>query len=196
MRLPLTGCTADPRGRPGWVAASSAGLTWQPDTRAALSAPCVQAIHPSGHQWSPPPGNSRCEGAQHTAPHNRFTSASATAGSLQMPHESNEATTVRLPGTWYKDSIPTNKPTNQPTNPPKGSWGPRAVAHVDQLGPQKNFPESCECQAQRGSARATLWLTLFEPGNPRPLVAILSVAPHIALGEQLATLTLLCMSHQ
>ena len=28
MRLPLTGCTADPGGRPGWVAASSAGLTW------------------------------------------------------------------------------------------------------------------------------------------------------------------------
>ena len=28
VRLPLTGCTADPGGRPGWVAASSAGLTW------------------------------------------------------------------------------------------------------------------------------------------------------------------------
>jgi len=32
VRLPLTGCTADPGGRPGWVAASSAGLTWLSDT--------------------------------------------------------------------------------------------------------------------------------------------------------------------
>ena len=29
VRLPLTGCTADPGGRPGWAAAASAGLTWQ-----------------------------------------------------------------------------------------------------------------------------------------------------------------------
>ena len=35
MRLPLTGCTADPGGRPGWVAASSAGLTWGTHTPAS-----------------------------------------------------------------------------------------------------------------------------------------------------------------
>ena len=44
MRLPLTGCTADPGGHPGWVAAASAGLTWmgehtQSDGIPAPSAP-------------------------------------------------------------------------------------------------------------------------------------------------------------
>ena len=37
VRLPLTGCTADPGGRPGWVAASSAGLTWLLQTYCSCS---------------------------------------------------------------------------------------------------------------------------------------------------------------
>ena len=55
----------------------------------AMYPPPLQGIHPGGYKWSPTPGNSRCERTQHTAPHSRFTGASATAvavpGCLMSP---------------------------------------------------------------------------------------------------------------
>ena len=51
-------------------------------------APAVTCGAPPG----PPDGNSRCESTQYTAPHNRFTGASARAVAVPgMPHESAEA---------------------------------------------------------------------------------------------------------
>ena len=58
--LPEGACDSQPlRHGPGSVHASPCEDLQcdQPNTRAALSAPSVQGIHPGRYQWSPPPSN-------------------------------------------------------------------------------------------------------------------------------------------
>ena len=98
----------------------------QPNTRAALTSPSLQGIHPAVTRGN---GNSRCEDTQHTAHctlHCEPVSPVCVArgpwygsGGPHMPHESgvNAVQVVRhmVVLAWYSlQGLHTNQPTNQP----------------------------------------------------------------------------------